>query len=746
MSAAPDSMFSEPPPLELDSELSQHVDRFVRAAIDPRDLELIECIHRASRYANLFSGGEPRLTRRAFTMGILETGLNSAERTISAAFARWLAEWGVDIPAVLFRQDNSREVRQIIATHAFMASQSIRKTIERARTYAARTTGQEFVELRHMLFALTEDPGKAFQVLGSPLEGQDLATLREYLAGQFVENAREGERAGEWRSIVLESNATMRSGPPIPPDEKIEAEEGEEPPIVTDTPAPEPDDDYRIQTDHPALEDRLQRDVFAQVLALQIRNLRQDEASPDAGAFMLHLHGRWGSGKSSVLNFIARHVQKPSGPGVPPRVVWFNAWAHNNRRPPWWPFLCAIYSSLRQDEKHPLSKEVRRRLFRRWWRWRLTADVLPYLMILAVFALILAILGTNKSSFDTGLKIVGAILTAAAAIFAYSRTLMFGSQRAAQAYADLKTDALAPVVKLFGDIVDAVEEPLVIIIDDLDRCDADYVVDLLEGIQNLFKRKPVTYVAAADRKWIVASFEKRYADFSSRISEPGRPLGYLFLEKMFQISAPMPRLTPEVQGKFLDLMTVGGSEAAEAISEDVRKAARETLGGLHTEAELQAAIEQVPNEDAARKQAFREQAAIQITTPSAQARTESRLRRLLPMIEPNPRAMKRLINEVAIAQSRGFLESRFIPAEARARWVMLSLRWPQLADLFAEHPASVLPWRPLAEGEEPRGPFEISELPDWMQPLARSKAVGATIGADGEPGALDEAVLLKLLA
>ena len=33
---------------------------------------------------------------------------------------------------------------------------------------------------------------------------------------------------------------------------------------------------------------------------------------------------------------------------------------------------------------------------------------------------------------------------------------------------------------------------LVIIIDDHDRCDADYDVDHLEGIQNLLKTKPVT--------------------------------------------------------------------------------------------------------------------------------------------------------------------------------------------------------------------------------------------------------------
>jgi hypothetical protein len=91
-----------------------------------------------------------------------------------------------------------------------------------------------------------------------------------------------------------------------------------------------------------------------------------------------------------------------------------------------------------------------------------------------------------------------------------------------------------------------VSMPLAVLIDDLDRCDKDYVVQLLEGIQTIFIRAPVTYVAAADRRWIEASFEERYEPFVQHLSEPARGLGYLFLEKAFQLSTTLPRIPPRI--------------------------------------------------------------------------------------------------------------------------------------------------------------------------------------------------------
>ncbi|HET6940975.1 MAG TPA: P-loop NTPase fold protein [Sphingomicrobium sp.] len=729
--------------------LGDEVDDFLRSVVNPNASALVESIQRGSRYAHVHERG-PLLSRRALTMGILELGLSAPkEHNSSSWVAQWARRLDPAIEEVLGRQDNGAEIRKELASgRQLVASGSVREVMQEAQEIARATVGRDVVDLRHFLFVLSKDTGSAFTPLKTTPTPADLAELRKIIVDYTLQRPERGERSDEWKRLLAEADGfgdAETTVTPVPP--KTTPRETPDKPIVDKAqPSPEPDDHYRTQTDVPAVRDLLEREPFARVLAERIRQLREEAGaeSADSPAFMLHIHGRWGSGKSSVLNFLEKHLEKAEGTGKPMRVIWFNAWAHNKRRPPWWPFLRTIYSSVLQDKDRPLTSRAKWRLRLRWWWWRLRADILPLVIIAAVFGLVILEIGSDRTSIDTAVKIVAAVATASAAIYAYGRSLMFGSSRAAQAYSELKADAMAPVVRLFDAVVDAVAEPLVIIIDDLDRCDADVVVDLLEGIQILFKGKPVTYVAAADRKWICAAFEKRYADFTSQIGEPGRPLGYLFLEKMFQISAGMPKLTEEIKGQFLDRLTLGGGGGPAVVNDDIRNEARSALSNLQTEAQLKAAVDSVPETDEARRRAFREEAAIQITTPAAQAVTESRLRRLLGLVEANPRAMKRLVNDVAIAQARGFIEGRMVASEARARWAMLALRWPQLAEHLIEFPEAIAAWRPNKAGV-PQGPFVADDLPEVIKGLTKNKAIASTVGRPPEAGSLDEETLLQLL-
>src|SRR4029079_13192545 len=168
--------------------------------------------------------------------------------------------------------------------------------------------------------------------------------------------------------------------------------------------------------------------------------------------------------------------------------------------------------------------------------------------------------GVGKA-MELGLGVITALLAPGAALVAFSRSLLFGSATAAQAYMDARSDPLGPITTLFEKLVEAIERPLVVFIDDLDRCDGSYVIALLEGIQTLFRSRPVTYVIAADRKWICSCFEKRYSDFAKTIGEPGRPLGYLFLDKVFQVSASVPRVSADVQRTYWQSLLRAGAPA-----------------------------------------------------------------------------------------------------------------------------------------------------------------------------------------
>ena len=751
------------PPVHSKTELISHLDSVLGTAVNPRAPGLIDALWRASRYANIEKseqGPKASFSRRVVMLGILEAGL--AEPSLHRASV-WVTQWAIglgnDLRSVLDKQDRGDAVRDVLAGNAEIATNAtLADAVSQAQAIARETVGRKVIDLRHLVFAIASKPGRAFVDLANQPTAADLADLRALIVEQIASAPEPEEKIDRWSALrddgaarIAGSTIASATGEAISPDG------------LPSTPRPKAsappkkkrassagvtrgeDDLLPMQGDDPATRDYLEREPFARVLAARIRELRSEPlSSPSRNApFMLHIHGRWGSGKSSVLNFLKARLESSEGTGEPARVVLFNAWEHNSRRPPWWPFLRQIYKTLLKDPSGLIPWRRRWLLRARWWSWRARADLLPLIIIVLVFGLVVRFVGSDSNSVDTAVKIVAAVATASAVIYAFGRSLMFGSARAAQAYSDLKADPMSSVKALFAEIAGSVDTHLVVIIDDLDRCDADYVVDLLEGIQILFKTRPVTYVAAADRKWICAAFEKRYADFSSRISEPGRPLGYLFLEKLFQISAGMPKLTLELQEHFLETLTDAAAPPPE-IPEEVRVEARQELSGLTSEADIQAAVRKVAG-DPTRVRAYREEGAIQIGTPRVRELTETRLRGLLAFMESNPRAMKRLVNDVSLAQSRGILEGRYVPVEARARWAMIGHRWPQFADYLADQPEAITAWRPAKRGAAPRGRLERSALPDGVRDLTRSKMLASTLGASGEAGALDQRTLAQLL-
>jgi CheY-like chemotaxis protein len=151
-----------------------------------------------------------------------------------------------------------------------------------------------------------------------------------------------------------------------------------------------------IHTDDPATVDELGRRPFAEVIAERIEEVwhaqraKRAVGGDAAGAFMVHLHGPWGTGKTSVLNFLRAYLQDADRPSAQPWVVVdFNAWQQQRVRPPWWTLIHAIYAqSARQLG---LARSVLLRV--RWLVWRARADWVPTLT--AVVLILAAVLLTS---------------------------------------------------------------------------------------------------------------------------------------------------------------------------------------------------------------------------------------------------------------------------------------------------------------------------------------------------------------
>lgn len=498
-------------------------------------------------------------------------------------------------------------------------------------------------------------------------------------------------------------------------------------------------------SDEPTTDDQLGRRPFARALVERIVEVRKTSGRD---GFAVHLHAPWGAGKTSVLLMMQEMLRKPEEHGTPWAVVQFNAWEHEHRKPPWWPLIKALkdgcHTCLDTDRMWLAAEDVNCA----WRRWILRAELVPYLLL---FLVVLA-LSATLHFFGLDLKDISAALAALTVVLSAgivtARWLFFGSIENFKFYSDISRDPMARVNELFRGLAGSVDLPICIFIDDLDRCNADYVVDLLEGIQTSFRHRNVTYVVAADRAWLRASFEQRYSNFSGHVGSAGQPLGYLFLEKVFQVSTPVPGMG-DMKKRYWDglLKTRAGQDRnvpemlrdleaeveettrdRDAFDRDVRARRdqiRREFGTDLTEEEVADRLETTTSET--------ERAAIVLELSASRAEAEEIEHLLASFVEilpDNPRVMKRMINTYAMRRAIGHLEGNPVGREVLARWTILEQRFPALADLLIEHPG----WADmLAEGE-----MKVIDMPQALQPFASDKDVVKVLGAPEDEHALRE--------
>ena len=327
----------------------------------------------------------------------------------------------------------------------------------------------------------------------------------------------------------LQEDETKRGGTSEDPEKAQKKDDKESPATL----------DVAVQFDQFARKDELGRKRFAEILAARIGELHEG-GGPDGLA--VNLHAPWGAGKTTVLHFMKGFLESEELPEQRRWVVIdFNAWQHEHRRPPWWPFLETVKSQLSErltaQKRRTRAGDVRRA----WNEWKFKAEAFPVFVVLLIVAILLTLFLSGSSDvFKTVLGAIGGVFTLLATVSLYSRKAFFGSEKSASLYHDYASDPLEKLSVLFKDMVEAADAPVCIFVDDLDRCQNDFVVEFLEGLQTSFRHRNVAYVVAADKFWIKTSFEDKYQSFCEKTADRTQPLGYQFLEKIFQFNVPLP--------------------------------------------------------------------------------------------------------------------------------------------------------------------------------------------------------------
>lgn len=271
---------------------------------------------------------------------------------------------------------------------------------------------------------------------------------------------------------------------------------------------------------------------------------------------------------------------------------------------------------------------------------------------------------------------LAALGTLGGGAFVAARLLLWDSARGARLFEQSNANPMQGVARHFHWLIKKAKAPVVFFIDDLDRCPQAYVVEFLDAVQTIVRSKNVTkdpaasFVIAADGAWMRASYEIEYEKFVPTIAEPGRPLGYLFLDKLFQLHVPVPMIDPPKQRTYLGRL-LGLRSQEQTVREE--KEVLETLEQASDEVRDRVAAQVVEK----------------LSAPEVVAATEHQLQKFGPLLRPNPRSMKLFLNSYSVLRTVRMLEGNPVPVEALALWTVLETRWPRFADHLRSRPDDV---------------------------------------------------------
>ena len=339
--------------------------------------------------------------------------------------------------------------------------------------------------------------------------------------------------------------------------------------------------------DEPLLEpegDLLDMDRHARALADFIK---QDRKLP----FTIGIFGEWGEGKTTMVNFLKRHLtpRPPNdGQGPPPPFyfVTFSAWPYTTSEKLWRALILEIAKVLyhvpketdekaepgkpnaesnleRPDMFAKLSAFLHGDLFRKnvpppevtkYEQLKIDLDRTDYGKISK---------RTPKESLDQeavvsavvsgALSVLGTVSPLAAGI----RTFIGGepklnSGKSSEAKDDQTptedVDALTKFQEIFRKLVETKvgSDPVYVFIDDLDRAQPDVALDIMESIRIALSEGDCVYIIAVDERLIAQGLRLRYRELFEREAELEiATKGQEYLEKIIQFRTRVPPRTPE---------------------------------------------------------------------------------------------------------------------------------------------------------------------------------------------------------
>lgn len=255
-------------------------------------------------------------------------------------------------------------------------------------------------------------------------------------------------------------------------------------------------------TDEPASEDGLDREQIAKELA----SIAMGCGTP----MVIGIYGGWGSGKTSLMNLMRKHIDATVNHNRQVKTVWFNPWEYQFTEN-----IAVLLVSAIAKQCDVFSEE--------WVRGLLGKTA----TLTGAFAGMLpGFSGARKGMGDLAQMVMNQM-----------------EQELA-----IKSDMKKAIEKALTKVKNGSSQParLIVFIDDLDRCVPEQTRGLLEALKLYLTHEGCVYVVGADSRAVEASVEDHYRTSSSPIS------GAEYLEKIVQIPYRLPGLSMQTKKNYLD--------------------------------------------------------------------------------------------------------------------------------------------------------------------------------------------------
>lgn len=268
--------------------------------------------------------------------------------------------------------------------------------------------------------------------------------------------------------------------------------------------------------------------------------------------------GDWGSGKSSILQIVKEEFDKEDDKDS--LCIYFNGWTFEGYDDAKAALLNSILKELEDNKK--ISEEIKdtiKEKAKKLWKsidWMRGAGMVMKNVALPAFS----------AYFTGGLSLVP---------FAIQKLTEWGdnpekiieklqSEEGKEIYkAFVKegkvedknaTNAVAEFRKDFSELLEATNfKRLVVIIDDLDRCSPERIIENLEAIK-LFLNVPKTaFIIGADPRIVKYAIEYKYKN-NKEIEEDNNRIVIDYLEKLIQLPYSLPRLSESEVETYISML------------------------------------------------------------------------------------------------------------------------------------------------------------------------------------------------